>query len=327
MGTRRPSKAQVRRMVEQRRTESPLPPMEQHIIDYIDNYTPREINPKVWKQVRPFVIDTLRRYAPERIESGRQRLTALAAYAAWAHERGYELSRKQLLDVDLIEGFTASADLGKSAAANYRSRLRGIARKLSPSAEAQAAGRIAHQAVKPPYPAAELAAIERIARTQPSPRMRRQMCICVGLGFGAGLDSQELKPMRGRNCIDHGDVGIKVEVPGAHSRIVWVRRRFEPLVRIGLEGVTPGRLLLGQDAKRRNVAAKIFANAHILGDAPHFEQSRMRTTWLATLLADGVPLPVIMDAAGLRSARTLTDLVPHVAVDGDHVARLRGVSR
>lgn len=328
MGTRRPSKAEIRRQREQLNVEPPPPQLDPRIDAYIDNYTPREVDSTVWAAVRPFVVDTIRRYAPEHLEAGRQRLTAMAAYAVWAHQRGLDVTRARLLDVDLIETFTSTADLGKSAAANYRSRLRGITCRLNPAgAGAQVTARHAHQAVKQPYSNVEVAAIVRIANTQPSVTIGRQLRACVGLGLGAGLDSVDLKELRGRHITDRGDEGIKVAVPQGRPRTVWVRRRFESMVRAGLQGVTAGQLLVGRKSQRRNVAGKIFANAHILGDAPHFEQSRMRTTWLAGLLVDGVPLPVIMDAAGLSGARTLTDLLPYVASDSDGTEQLRGVGR
>ena len=311
MGTRRPSKADIRRRISQHQQEPPFPPIDDAVAAAIDAYAPRDLDEQTWQAVRPFVVDTARRYAPEGVESCRDRLTALASYASWARERGYELSRQSLLDVEHIEAFTEAADLGKWAAANYRSRLRGITAKLNPAGTGVATPKtLEHQAVKAPYSAREVAAIVRIASTQPSKTLGRQMRVCVGLGLGAGLDSVDIKPLRGRHLVDRGDDGIRVEVPGSRARAVWVRRDFETLVREGLEAITPGRLLLGKDAARRNVAASIFKNAAIHGNAPRFEQSRMRTTWLAMLLGDGVPLPVIMDAAGLRSARTLTDLLP-----------------
>lgn len=328
MATRRPSKADIRRQRQQLLTEQPLPELDAKVAAYIDNYTPRDIDPAVWVTVRPFVIDTICRYAPTQLESCRQRLTTLSAYSVWALDRGLELTKEALLDVDVIEAYTSSADLGKSAAMNYRSRLRGITKQLHPAGVgAQLVARQAHIAVKPPYSPFEIAAIIKIANTQPSLITGRQLCACVGLGLGAGLDSADLKPLRGRHVIDTGEDGIRIEVPEGRVRIVWVRREFEPMVRAAMQGVTAGQLVVGRKAERRNVAAKVFEQAHILGNAPHFEQSRMRTTWLASLLADGVPLPVIMDAAGLVSARTLTDLIPHLTVAGDVSDQLRGVTR
>jgi hypothetical protein len=39
------------------------------------------------------------------------------------------------------------------------------------------------------------------------------------------------------------------------------------------------------------------------------EPSRLRNAWLVALMADRLPVPLILSAAGLRSARTLTDLI------------------
>ena len=324
--TRRPSKAEIRRQIAKHHQDPPAPAIDPDIAAYIDSYTPRNVDEDVWEQVRPFVVDTIRRYGPERLESGRQRLTALAAYAVWAHERGLEITRDRLLNLELIETFATSADLGRSASANYRSRLRGITRRLTATHRPTSPGHT-HKAVKAPYTAREVAAIVRIATTQPSATIGRQLQACVGLGLGAGIDSVDLKQLRGRHVTDRGSNGIEVTVPEGRARTVWVYTPYEQLVRAGVDGVRQGSLLIGEKATRRNVAAKVFDNAHILGDAPHFEQSRMRTTWLAQLLVDGVPLPVLMDAAGLTGARTLTDLLPYVSVNTDPAASLRGVGR
>ena len=54
------------------------------------------------------------------------------------------------------------------------------------------------------------------------------------------------------------------------------------------------------------------------------EQSRLRATWLARLMTAAVPLQVVLTAAGLRSARTLADLLPHLPTDADAHSVLRG---
>lgn len=121
---------------------------------------------------------------------------------------------------------------------------------------------------------------------------------------------------------DEGDDGIRIDVPDPRPRTVWVDANFEQLVRSAVADLAPAALVVGTKASRRNVAAKVFEVAHILGDAPHFEQSRMRTTWLARLLVSRVPLPIILQAAGLTSARTITDLVPLLPADDTATAAL-----
>lgn len=323
MTTRRPSKAEIRRRIAaQQAPEPPAPPLPDHIATYVSNYRPDGLDSETWNTIRPFVLDTLARYEPDRLTSARMRLGTLAAYAGWAHERGYPLERDVLLDCDLIEAFVDSAGVSRTTAANYRSRLNGIVGRVNPAGKGPAVSvKVAHRAVKAPYGPDEVAAIVRIARTQPSETTGRQLRACVGLGLGAGLDSVDLKPLRGRNLHD-GEEGIRVEVPGRRGRTVWVLAEFEDLVRSAIDGLRPSSLVVGTKASRRNVAAKIFEQAHILGDAPHFEQSRMRTTWLARLLVARVPLPVIMQAAGLTSARTLTDLIPLLDIDTDATAGL-----
>lgn len=310
MATKRPSKAAVRRRMKELSTETPAPPLPTAIGEILAGYTPRSLTTEQWERCRPFVIDTLARSQPEALEAARQRLVALVQYAGWAMERDYALDRTVLLTADRIEAFTATAVASKRTAQNYRSKLRGIANVANPAGMGpQVSTAIAKRTLRPPYTDRETAALVRIAKTQPSAKVGRQLRACVGLGLGAGLDSQDLKELYSRHVVDHGDAGIEVHVPGPRPRRVWVRREYEELVRSGLEGVRPGSLVIGTKTHRKHVASKVFQAAHLLGDAPAFEQSRMRTTWLATLLQARLPLAVIMDAAGLHSARTLTELV------------------
>jgi len=117
--------------------------------------------------------------------------------------------------------------------------------------------------------------------------------------------------------------GITIEVPEPNPRSVTVLREFEDLVRIGLGDLKPHALLLGRKEDRRNLAARAIGDAVVLGDVPHIEQSRLRATWLARLMAAPVPLAVLLSAAGLRSARTLVDLLPHLEVGTDTHCVLR----
>lgn len=323
---KRPSKAEMRRRLAEINTpEAPAPDFHPDVADYVHTYTPRSIDAASWAKLRPFVLDALARYEPTAMEATRQRLVALTKYASWADERGYELSREVLLDYELIEAFTDTAtDLSDNTAANYKSRLRGITAKVHPAGTGTGVSvTVAHRAVKAPYDDAEQHALVRIAKTQPNETTARQMRASVGLGLGAGLDSVDIRRLYGRDIEDLGEIGIRVSVSGRRARTVWVLRRYEDLVRSGLRGVKPNSLVVGKSEGRRNVCAAIYNRAVILGDAPHFEQSRMRTTWLATLLQSRVPLPVIMRAAGLTSARTITDLLPHLEVSDD-AGQLRG---
>lgn len=274
----------------------------------LDSYEPQGIAPQQWARIRPFVVEVFARYQPTANESSRQRLITLSMFVAWCENLGHPLTTDAVLTYDLIEAFARAAEVSSHTAASYRSRLRGIVGKVNPDGKGPTASvAVAHRAVKPPHTPREVAAMVR-----------------VGLGFGAGLDSVDLKPLLARHLHDEGSDGIRITVPGPRPRTVWVMVAFEDLVRHAITGLAPDDRVIGKVADRRNVAGKIFANAHILGDAPNFEQSRMRTTWLAGLLTSQVPLPIIMQAAGLTSARTLTDLLPYLDIPGDTALLLRG---
>lgn len=326
---KRPSKAEIkRRFAAANDTTAPDPMCHAHE-RFVAEYEPRSVTAEQWTRIRPFVLTALRHHPPTGDEALKQRLVALLKLAAWALDRGHPVTVEGLLTEPMVAGFVDTADVAKSTAANYRSRLRAIAREANPSGAASTASvRVAHRSVKPPYTSAETATITRIAAVQPNERTGRQLAACVGLGLGAGLDSTDLRDLRGRDVIDHGHEGIEVHVRGRRPRTVWVRRKFEDLVRRGVAGVKPGALVVGTKQNRKNMAARVLDAAVYEGTVPPLEQSRFRTTWISNLLLQGVTLPVLMRAAGLTSARTITDIVGLLPEDdGPDRDELRGGAR
>lgn len=163
----------------------------------------------------------------------------------------------------------------------------------------------------------------RMATTQPRRIVQRQLQAAVGLGLGAGLDSEDLRDLIAAHVVDHGEQGIWIDVPGPRPRKVVVRACMEQLVRAGLEGVAVDELVLGKERHRRNVANKIYEHAVVLGHTPRPVQARLRATWLAAVLTAAVPLPAVMQAAGLKSARSLTDLLAYLNTGPTDLSALR----
>jgi hypothetical protein len=175
-------------------------------------------------------------------------------------------------------GMPGSSDKSRS---DRRSRLRVICDHLNPEQAPSQGVVIPREAIKPPYTATEVQALLRAIQVQPTEEMVRRLCLCVGRGAGAGIDSPDLKLLETTCITDHGADGICVQVSGTHAREVWVLRSYEHLVRRGLQGLHPGQPLVGRVKSRRNVAGAIHAHAVLLGSLPKLEQSRLRTTWLA----------------------------------------------
>jgi hypothetical protein len=265
----------------------------------------------------PFCEQTLLLSQIRGEEALRKHVTHLAHYGAWRQQRGLTLDPRTAMnrgDVDEYDrvGMPGCTDKSRS---DRRSRLRVICDHLNPEQAPHKGVVIAREAIKPPYTTAQMQALVRAIQVQPTDELVRRLCLCVGLGAGAGIDSPDLKLLDTTSVSDHGDYGIRVQVPGSHAREVWVLRDYEHLVRRGMLDLRPGQPLVGRVKTRRNVAGAIYADAVLLGSLPKLEQSRLRTTWLATLMSRPVPLAVILTAAGLKSTRTLFDLLPYLDTD------------
>jgi site-specific recombinase XerC len=240
--------------------------------------------------------------------------THLAGLCAYGVSRGKQLTAEQLLTTEFIDEYVRLGMAGEEdrLRARRRSLLLAMARAANPGPTAPAKlPAIQHAAVRPPYAPQELAIIVRVCAGQPTDRLVRDLSAVVGLGAGAGLDSMDLRDLRIGNIVDEGEAGLLVHVPDPRPRTVPVRARAEHLVRRAAKDRDPDELVIGAKRDRRNIAFHILERA-VLFEVPHIEPARLRATWLADLMTDQVPIGVLMQAAGLKSARTLADLLPHL---------------
>lgn len=327
MTVRKVNKAAMRRERAQLLADkaSTPPPLPESFRSWVrEDYMPRgERAVEHWPRLKPFVLDILERSAVRDQATLRQHVTHVAGFGAWLIDHGLPLDGSSFVRRNVDE--YARVGMPKITAGSRndrRSRLRNIADRLHPELAPEKVETSRRDALKPPYTANEMVAIWRAATIQPTDLLTQQMCLCVGLGAGAGIDSAELKLLLGRHITDHGDDGIEVTVPGKAGRNVWVLREYEDLIRRGARGIEDDQPLIGIDQTRNNVAARVYGRARIHGATPKPEQSRLRTTWIATLMCRPVPLAVICHAAGLRSTRTLFDLLPHLE-NGDMRQALR----
>jgi hypothetical protein len=296
---------------------APPTPLPAEFIDWLRiSYHPQDSSLRaLWATpLLPFTEQTLLLSQIRGEEALRKHVTHLALYGAWRHQRGLPLDPRPAMNRREVDEYTRTGMPGSSekSRSDRRSRLRVICDHLNPEQAPHAGVVIPREAIKPPYRAGEMQALIRAIQVQPTEELVRRLCLCVGLGAGAGIDSPDLKLLDTNHATDHGEDGIRIQVPGVHAREVWLLRDYEHLVRRGLQGLRPGQPLIGRVKTRRNVAADVYADAVLLGSLPKLEQSRLRTTWLATVMSRPVPLAVILTAAGLKSTRTLFDLLPHL---------------
>lgn len=175
--------------------------------------------------------------------------------------------------------------------------------------------------IAPPCVEAEVNVLIRLARNQPTLSLRCQMAATVALAAGAGLNGPDQRPVRycdvERVTLHNGSTVLVVHVrEPATTRAVPVLRLLQPLLEEALVLHKQLRkrddaLLLGVKPDRRNITAPLKERASKAdGSAVDFDVNRLRKFWLATQMTAAVPLPVLLQAAGLRSTRALTDLLP-----------------
>lgn len=269
-----------------------------------------------WLENQETIREIMRRAQIRGGASFRKKLRTVARFVVWASENDYDMGLKHLLTEETINnwvrhGLTKCTDETKST---YRSHLRRIAAHANPTATAPPKpARLRYSEIKPPYDINEIKIMRRVARNQPNPRLRGQIITCLALGLGAGLDSIDLKDLRINEITDYGERGIQITVPKPRPRTVWVLRGYEELLREGLELLpAKGPLVCPSRAQRKGSVGELFNTIKQAGNkSVHFEQSRLRATWLCALMHMPVPLAVLMRAAGLETARSINDLLPH----------------
>lgn len=309
--TKRPSRAAVARARAEIESEPKHRDLAPNLAAVIENHQPADRLGRPMDLIRPFLRAAITASSLTGQESVRKYCTHLTEIARYAITRGIPLTVETVLTTSFIDEFVRveMAEMGDHLRAERRRRLLTLARSANPGPDVPARlTPISHSAVKPCYTPVELAAIARVSLVQPTEARRRDLACVVALGAGAGLDSVDMRDVM---TDDVEDLGIRVHVHGPRPRVVPVRKHFESLLRTAVEGRPPGELVLGQKQDRRNTAARATERA-ALYNVPHIEPARLRATWLADLMTDPIPLAVILQAAGLKSARTLSELLPHL---------------
>ncbi len=308
------SAAEARRRTEARKAlaETPEPLAATHAAA-LGSYVPQIRDKGKWIRVQAVHHEVMIRSRIKGYDSFRKHLRIVAAYLMWRDANGEPIEISSAftfaaIDRYYLQGMAEKEDRTRN---DYRSRLRNLAERVNPGLDAPPKiATVGHVSVRPGYTPAEMAGICRVATRIKSVGRRREICALVGFGAGGGLGSADLRELRASHVIDRDGDGIVVNVPGPKPRRVTIRREFEDLVRIAIAGLESADLVIGVDMNRRNVANQIIEGAQIVEKIPPIHVARLRSTWISWLMVSNVPLKVLLEAAGLESARTLTDLLP-----------------
>ena len=291
----------------------------------IASYVPRDVDAKTWAAIGPLLRDAVTATAGEPAFL----LSTNSRFLAWAMDRGLDVSDAEAVYLPRhCDRFIADdcRDLISSTRASMRSALTRTALAITKKAAWPARPeRLARRQLKAPYDARDLELLELCAAAQrfDIPRRAAETFLCLGLG--AGPDPGELFGIYGRHVVAHSGF-VCVEISGERSRVVPVRLRYVERV-LALADAYRDEPLIGPwgDSKNRvNDAARRIQRGRT---TPTFNAGRFRNTWLLGLFADpAVSTRDLLEAAGLKTLITLSDLVPYLPVvdRSDAMARLAG---
>jgi hypothetical protein len=290
-----------------------------------------------WQQVERATRALAIAYQPPSVGWARTQMGAFARFCRWVATRpervtlGEELRPSEVLATGLVDEYLRGPLAGSPDAT--RATVRSILRRGVERLSARPRVTVAYKPVQPPYSPFECASFVRLARHQPTSVTRRGLSAMVALGLGAGLAGNEQRAISPQSIrevdLGEGMRGLVVDVPGARARTVIVRAAYEELLREAValhrtERRANTRPLYGEVPTRHNATGGVRKGSKTaLGAGVNLDVARLRSTWLVACMSAAVPLGALLRASGLRSARTLVDLVDYCPLpDEDAVARV-----
>lgn len=267
-------------------------PVSEEVAAAIAAYAPKGVDRGAWPAVAETARAAVAAAEPGGVAAARKDLAVAARFLLWAYREGLPDETSVFAEAH-IERFAATLQAGEASQATYRSRLRRVAAAVNPAgmpgrAQRQTRPRYRRQQLRPPYTPEEMAAFRGLVADQPTEARTRRLSAPLALSAGAGLRADELRGLTAAAVRRDGDDRFTVVVDGPRARRVPVLTSYAGLLEAALDGVGAA-------------------------DLPRLEIPRLRSTWLATLMAAPVPLAAILAAAGLTSANSLGDLAAHVA--------------
>jgi integrase len=270
--------------------------------DPVSRYTPDNVDPADWSNVESSIRDFCLSALPVTTNDHVVVRSIITRFVYWAWRNGLSTNVDELLEPLLIEHFLdVQSDLSVATKGNYRSILRQIGLELIGPPRFYRSVPRASSRLQPPYSEDEISALYSWARHRRSPVSRDRLRVLMACGLGAGLTRQEILSLNGKD-IDIFHDSVRIDVPGARSRQVWVDQLWES--ELAEDALLAGEgSLMGFDGKsdrqRDKAMSNLLAARYRYQGLPEFSVTRFRCTWIVLQLDRGVQPRLIADSAGI----------------------------
>lgn len=279
----------------------------------IEQYTPQPPFDRQWPDVRDFVVGCALAHAPASVRVVRTYLGYLARYAAWLVTSGTPLDPDIVWSDDTIRLYVHHhlRELGKSD--HYRYRVELCLRHYEHGHTGiRTTTRSVSAAAPQPYTARELRDFLSAAECAPTEPARRNLITALALGAGAGLQTHEMLQITAAD-VTPAAFGLTVQVRGTRRpRTIPVFADWVAPLRAIVDALAPDEYLGWAGMSRapeqrldRGLLRGLGKNTPV--------PSRLRTTWIVRLLALSIPVPLILELAGIERLPGLDPYYVHVA--------------
>ena len=284
---------------------------------HIDAYRPLRAG-AAWDRVAPEVRRAVRAALPGTTYTATQLLGSLARLALFADARGHPAEARIWLSREVIESFIAvgTPTVAESTKANYRARLLRLREAvIGPDLASGATARLSGSHASAPYGAAERTELWSQACGQPTPALRIGYKTLMALGFGCGLDSNEIVPLRTHDVRVTGNDGpVVVNVRGRRARLVVCRRAWERVLADIAGHAQAGAWLFRPeaDARAKNTVTNFLARTRASADGPRLVMARARASWIVEHIDGNTPLTALVAASGVDTLHAFSRFMQYV---------------
>ena len=297
------------------------------VVAQVRRYSPK-IPERDWAAIREFVLDAVAAAGEgTQLDMGRAVMIA-AHFVQWAvNLQGLPLEPSALFNSDVIEAYCDSLGLGDGSVSTYRSVLRVVAKGVAPEANQERGRPISRRNIQDPYVAKEVEKYRAWAHGQSTEVQTRKAKLMLSAGAGAGLWPNEITAIRPQH-VTISESGITIAVQGKSPRPVTLLAEWESMFRDAIDGVELTSIVWGNlhpESKNKNLITNF--TEHCVGTAP--VPSRLRASWIVTLLDRQVNMAVLFEAAGFKQFNNLHQYIPFLTRPGSQDSRtqLRGGER
>ncbi|MDN5767666.1 MAG: hypothetical protein L0H96_18325 [Humibacillus sp.] len=291
--------------------------------------TPARIPKEQWQRIRPLVVTAVRAAGYPSIHGTHFALRATSGFVAHCQDRELPLDPEVMFLPDLVEHYIGTTRAGATmrTRANERAVLRRVGRAATKRAPWPPEPKPFqdHVHLKPPYTDKEIAGFWKACESQTSDHHRHVMTALLVLGLGAGLKPREVLDCTARQVKKHKATGLTAIFLA--DRTVPVISQYADRLLDLCHDRPDGSLVGPWNRASKDPFTNLRKGLRVPPFLPALAVPRLRTTWMANVLAQDLRISEFMVIAGTVSAKSLECIAPFVAGRWDeNVYLLRGAA-